>query len=49
MIQVKCCQFDKCECPTCANKIQDAIGSALEISGCIGLFFSFTEVLIKNN
>ncbi|KAG1666603.1 Tetraspanin-31 [Nymphon striatum] len=45
---VKCCKplpLDPCNgCDPCWEKVKNAIGSALRISGGIGLFFSFTEV-----
>ncbi|RWS23928.1 Tetraspanin-31-like protein [Leptotrombidium deliense] len=43
---VTCCrQKDMCNCENCAPKIHKAIDSALNISGGIGLFFSFTEFI----
>ncbi|KFM68048.1 hypothetical protein X975_18064, partial [Stegodyphus mimosarum] len=33
------------QCPTCWRILRNAINSSLKISGGIGLFFSFTEVL----
>ncbi|XP_054161487.1 tetraspanin-13-like [Oppia nitens] len=45
---VKCCQdIDNCQnsCHPCAPQIKKAIKNALEISGYVGLFFSFTEFI----
>ncbi|CAG2116261.1 unnamed protein product [Medioppia subpectinata] len=45
---VKCCtDVNDCstDCEMCAPKIKKAIANALEISGFVGLFFSFTEFI----
>ncbi|CAG2103521.1 unnamed protein product [Medioppia subpectinata] len=45
---VKCCtDLNDCsnDCEMCAPKIKKAIANALEISGFVGLFFSFTEFI----
>ncbi|XP_070494170.1 tetraspanin-13 isoform X2 [Chironomus tepperi] len=43
-----CCQSkpaDDCACSPCLPKLKDLIDSAFRVSGSIGLFFSFTELL----
>ncbi|CAG2168490.1 unnamed protein product [Oppiella nova] len=45
---VKCCMDPTncwANCEVCAPKIKTAIANALEISGFVGLFFSFTEFI----
>jgi len=45
---VKCCQvIEDCnrDCDYCALKIKNAIANGLEISGWVGMFFSFTEFI----
>lgn len=43
--EVRCCQESNCsQCSSCEYKIEEAIGSALNVSGWTGMFFSFTEV-----
>ncbi|RWS07753.1 tetraspanin-13-like isoform X1 [Dinothrombium tinctorium] len=44
--KIQCCESkENCNCPNCGPKIMKAIDSALNISGGIGLFFSFTEFI----
>ncbi|XP_043195308.1 tetraspanin-13-like isoform X2 [Amphibalanus amphitrite] len=42
----QCCMGSiKCECRPCFEMLKEAINSGLRVSGGIGLFFSFTEMI----